>query len=142
VIGGTVTTSLSLYGVFVHPNGLCESTNIGHGTRVWAVAHVLAGARIGRDCNVCDGAFVENGASVGDRVTSKNRVMIFEGMHVADDVFLGPGVVFTNDLRPRAHIKRHGPELLTTTVQRGVTLDAGVVVVVSGTMPSLEPVPS
>jgi UDP-2-acetamido-3-amino-2,3-dideoxy-glucuronate N-acetyltransferase len=73
VIGGAVTTSLSLYGVFVHPNGLCESTKVGHGTRVWAFAHVLAGARIGRDCNVCDGAFVENGASVGDR--SQARTM-------------------------------------------------------------------
>ena len=103
-----MTTSLSLDGVFVHPHGLCESDDVGHGTRVWAFAHVLAGARIGRDCNVCDGAFVENGASVGDRVTVKNQVMIFEGVHIADDVFLGPGVIFTNDLRPRAHIKRHG----------------------------------
>ena len=67
--------------------------------------------------------------SVGDRVTVKNQVMIFEGVHIADDVFLGPGVIFTNDLRPRAHIKRHGAELLTTTVQQGATLGAGVVVV-------------
>jgi acetyltransferase-like isoleucine patch superfamily enzyme len=124
-----VTTSLSLDGVFVHPNGLCESTDVGQGTRVWAFAHILPGARIGRECNICDGAFVENGTSVGDRVTVKNQVMIFEGVHVADDVFLGPGVIFTNDLRPRAHIKRHGAELLTTTVERGATLGAGVVVV-------------
>jgi UDP-2-acetamido-3-amino-2,3-dideoxy-glucuronate N-acetyltransferase len=124
-----VGTSLPPAGVFVHPCGLCESDEVGPGTRVWAFAHVLAGARIGRDCNVCDGAFVENGASVGDRVTVKNQVMIFEGVRVADDVFLGPGVIFTNDLRPRAHIKRHGAELQTTTVQRGATLGAGVVVV-------------
>ena len=128
-MGGAVRTSLPLEGVFVHPYGLCESDEVGPGTRVWAFAHVLAGARIGRDCNVCDGAFVENGASVGDRVTVKNQVMIFEGVHVADDVFLGPGVIFTNDLRPRAHIKRHGTELQVTTVQRGATLGAGVVVV-------------
>jgi UDP-2-acetamido-3-amino-2,3-dideoxy-glucuronate N-acetyltransferase len=124
-----VGTSLPPAGVFVHPRGLCESDEVGPGTRVWAFAHVLAGARIGRDCNVCDGAFVENGASVGDRVTVKNQVMVFEGVHVADDVFLGPGVIFTNDLRPRAHIKRHGAELQTTMVQRGATLGAGVVVV-------------
>jgi acetyltransferase-like isoleucine patch superfamily enzyme len=128
-MGGAVTSSLSLDGVFVHPKGLCESNNVGRGTRVWAFAHVLAGARIGRDCNICDGAFVENGASVGDRVTIKNQVMIFEGVHIADDVFLGPGVIFTNDLRPRAHIKRHGDDLLRTTVQRGATLGAGAVVV-------------
>jgi acetyltransferase-like isoleucine patch superfamily enzyme len=120
---------LSLDGVFVHPQGLCESHDVGRGTRVWAFAHILAGARIGRDCNVCDGAFVENGTTIGDRVTIKNQVMIFEGVHIADDVFLGPGVTFTNDLRPRTHIKRHGPELLTTTVRRGATLGAGVVVV-------------
>jgi UDP-2-acetamido-3-amino-2,3-dideoxy-glucuronate N-acetyltransferase len=124
-----VRTPPPLDGVFVHPRGLCESDEVGRGTRVWAFAHVLAGARIGRDCNVCDGAFVENGASIGDRVTVKNQVMIFEGVHVADDVFLGPGVIFTNDLRPRAHIKRHGTDLLTTTVQLGATLGAGVVVV-------------
>jgi UDP-2-acetamido-3-amino-2,3-dideoxy-glucuronate N-acetyltransferase len=128
-VSGAVTTSLPLDGVFVHSQGLCESNNVGPGTRVWAFAHILPGARVGRDCNVCDGAFVENGATVGDRVTIKNQVMIFEGVHVADDVFLGPGVIFTNDLRPRAHIKRHRAELLTTTVKCGATLGAGVVVV-------------
>ena len=104
--------------IFVHPKGLCESDDVGSGTRIWAFAHVLAGAEVGRDCNVCDGAYIEGGASVGDRVTVKNQVMIFEGVAVADDVFLGPGVTFTNDLRPRAHIKRGGDALLPTTVRR------------------------
>jgi len=133
-MGGAVTTSLPPDGVFVHPCGLCDSQEIGPGTRIWAFAHVLAGARIGRDCNICDGAFVENGASIGDRVTVKNQVMIFEGVHVGDDVFLGPGVIFTNDLRPRALIKRHGAELLPTIVQQGATLGAGVVVVCGVTL--------
>jgi len=115
--------------VFIHPNGLCESEYVGPGTRVWAFAHVLPGAIVGRDCNICDGAFIEGGAAVGDRVTIKNQVLIFEGVTIEDDVFLGPGVVFTNDLRPRAHIKRHGAALLPTTVRRGATLGAGVVVV-------------
>src|SRR5690348_2752999 len=53
--------------VFVHPQGLCESASVGAGTRVWAFAHVLFGAQIGADCNICDGAFVESGAVVGDR---------------------------------------------------------------------------
>ena len=50
-------------GVFVHEQGLCESRDVGAGTRIWAFAHVLAGARVGRDCNVCDGAFIEGGAA-------------------------------------------------------------------------------
>ena len=114
---------------FVHPQGLCESDQVGAGTRVWAFAHVLAGAVVGEDCNICDGAYVEGGAVVGNRVTVKNHVLIFEGVTVEDDAFLGPGVVFTNDIRPRAHIKRLGDALATTTVRSGATLGAGVVVV-------------
>ena len=116
-------------GVRVHPLGLCESDDVGPGTRVWAWAHVMPGARVGADCNVCDHAFVEGGARLGDRVTVKNGVMVFAGVDVGDDVFLGPGVVFTNDLRPRAHVKRGGDALLPTVVEDGVTLGAGAVVV-------------
>src|ERR1700712_3309905 len=111
-------------GVFVHPLGLCESAAVGNGTRVWAFAHILNGAVVGTDCNVCDGAYIEDGAVVGDRVTVKNQVLIFEGVTIEDDVFLGPAVVFTNDLKPRAHIKRSGNSLLRTTVRNGATLGA------------------
>ena len=115
--------------VFVHAQGLCESETVGAGTRVWAFAHVLSGAQVGRDCNICDGAYVEGGAVLGDGVTVKNQVMIFDGVTVGDHVFLGPGATFTNDLNPRAHVKRTGDALLPTVVERGATLGAGVVVV-------------
>lgn len=121
-------------GVFVHPQGLCESDQVGAGTRIWAFAHVLPGAVVGRDCNVCDGAYIESGAVVGDRVTVKNQVMIFEGVTVEDDVFLGPGVIFTNDMKPRAHIKRSGDALSPTLVRGGATLGAGSVVVCGTTI--------
>jgi UDP-2-acetamido-3-amino-2,3-dideoxy-glucuronate N-acetyltransferase len=116
-------------GVRVHPLGLCESDDVGAGTRIWAWAHVLPDARVGVDCNVCDHAFIEGGARLGDRVTVKNGVLVFDGVEVGDDVFLGPGVVFTNDLRPRAHVKRGADALLPTVVEDGVTLGAGTVVV-------------
>lgn len=121
--------SSMLPGVFVHPQGLCESRDVGAGTRVWAFAHVLEGARVGADCNVCDGAYVEGGAVLGDRVTVKNQVMIFAGVTVADDVFLGPGVTFTNDFQPRAHLRKPASELETTWVEQGATLGARVTVV-------------
>ena len=92
------------------------------------------GAVIGVDCNICDGAYVEFGAVLGDRVTVKNQVMIFEGVTIEDEVFLGPGVIFTNDLRPRAAIKRSGDALLPTLVRAGATLGAGVVVVCGTTI--------
>jgi acetyltransferase-like isoleucine patch superfamily enzyme len=112
--------------VFVHPSGLCESDEVGSGTRVWAFAHVLPGAVVGADCNICDGAFVETGAVLGDRVTVKNGTLVFAGVTCEDEVFLGPNVLFTNDLRPRSTVRA---ELLTTVVRRGASLGAGVVVV-------------
>ena len=116
-------------GVRVHPRGLCESDTVGDGTRVWAFAHVMPGAVVGRDCNICDCAFVEGGAVLGDRVTVKNATLVFSGVTCEDEVFLGPNVLFTNDLRPRAAIKRPAEDLLSTTVRRGATLGAGTVVV-------------
>lgn len=116
-------------GVFVHAQGLCDSEAVGERTRIWAFAHVMAGARVGRDCNIGEGAFVEGGAVLGDRVTVKNQVMIFDGVTVGDDVFLGPGATFTNDRSPRAHLRRSGADLLPTVVERGATLGARAVVV-------------
>jgi UDP-2-acetamido-3-amino-2,3-dideoxy-glucuronate N-acetyltransferase len=116
-------------GVRVHPHALCESDDVGPGTRVWAFAHVLSGARIGRDCNICDGAFVEDGAVLGDRVTVKNATLVFTGVTCENEVFLGPNVLFTNDLRPRAAIRKPRDELIATVVRRGASLGAGTVVV-------------
>lgn len=88
--------------VFVHDQGICESPNVGAGTRIWAFAHVLAGAQIGQDCNICDGVFIENEVVVGSRVTIKTAVSLWDGVTLDDDVFIGPGVAFTNDRFPRS----------------------------------------
>ncbi|HEX4884335.1 MAG TPA: WxcM-like domain-containing protein [Casimicrobiaceae bacterium] len=124
--------------VFVHPQGLCESTNVGPRTRVWAFAHVLPGARIGADCNVCDHVFVENDVVVGDRVTLKCGVQLWDGVRLEDDVFVGPNATFTNDPFPRS---RQRPERFAATVVRagasiganatilpGLTIGAGAMV--------------
>jgi acetyltransferase-like isoleucine patch superfamily enzyme len=116
-------------GVFVHPKGLCESDEVGPGTRVWAFAHILKGARVGAGCNVCDHAFIEGGAIIGDRVTVKNAVLIWDGVTVEDEVFLGPNMVFTNDLTPRAAVRKGPGELLPTVVRRGATIGANATVV-------------
>ncbi len=120
--------------VFVHPQGLCESDDVGPRTRVWAWAHVLPGAVVGADCNICDHAFVEGGARIGDRVTVKNAVLVFDGVTAEDDVFLGPNVVFTNDHRPRAHVKKGRDEFLATTVRTGASIGANATVVCGTTI--------
>ena len=70
--------------VFVHERALCESDDVGAGTRVHAFAHVMRGASIGRDCNICGHAFVESGARIGDRVTVKNNVMVWDKVVVGN----------------------------------------------------------
>lgn len=115
--------------VFIHPHALCESGNVGAGTRVWAFAHVMAGAVIGEDCNICDHAFIESNVVIGNRVTVKNGVLLFERVTVEDDVFLGPHVVFTNDLRPRIEEKTPREEWLPTTVRKGASIGANATIV-------------
>jgi len=113
----------------IHPNALCESDDIGARTRVWAFAHILPGAVVGADCNICDHAFIEGGARVGNGVTVKNGVQLWDGVTVEDDVFLGPLMTFTNDPNPRAAIKKLRSELVPTMVREGATIGANATIV-------------
>lgn len=121
---------------FAHATALVESTSIGSGTRIWAYAHVLKGARIGRDCNLGDHSFVEGGAVIGHRVTIKNGVMVWDGVVLENDVFVGPAAVFTNDLRPRsprapAVKQRYDSKkwLVPTKVRAGASIGANATIV-------------
>jgi len=88
---------------FQHAHALVDDgATIGRGTRIWAFAHILAGAVIGEDCNICDHTFVEGKVRIGNRVTLKCGVYLWDGLIVEDDVFVGPCATFTNDLRPRS----------------------------------------
>ncbi|RZA22318.1 MAG: isomerase [Lysobacteraceae bacterium] len=111
---------------FIHPNALCESPHIGGGTRVWAFAHILPGARIGQDCNICDGVFVENDVVVGDRTTVKCGVQLWDGVRLGDDVFVGPNATFTNDLFPRS--RQHPERYATTIVENGASIGANATI--------------
>lgn len=109
-------------GYFTHPEGRVESSEVGAGTRVWAFAHILKGARIGADCNICDHTFIEGGAVVGDRVTVKCGVQLWNGVTLEDDVFVGPNATFTNDAFPRSG--RRPVEFTRTLVRRGASIGA------------------
>ena len=104
---------------------MVESEDVGEGTRIWAFAHVMPGARIGADCNVCDHTYVEGDVIIGDRVTLKSGVFLWDGLRVEDDVFIGPQATFTNDLMPRS---RQPFELRYTTLRRGASIGAGAII--------------
>ncbi len=111
---------------FVHPKGLCESAKIGAGTRIWAFAHTLDGAVIGRDCNICDHVFIEEKVVLGDRVTVKSGVQLWDGLIVEDDVFIGPNATFANDHFPRS--KQYQPTYPVTTICRNASIGAGATI--------------
>jgi UDP-2-acetamido-3-amino-2,3-dideoxy-glucuronate N-acetyltransferase len=113
--------------VFVHPNGLIdEGAKVGAGTRVWAFAHVVKGAVVGKDCNICDHTFIEGKVRLGNRVTLKCGVFLWDGVIAEDDVFIGPAAVFVNDLRPRS--RNVPPRYSTTLLKTGCSIGANATI--------------
>jgi acetyltransferase-like isoleucine patch superfamily enzyme len=118
-------------GVFIHPQALCESRSVGLGTRIWAFAHVLKGARIGSKVNICDHCFVENDVIIGDNVIIKNGVAIWDGVTIEDGAFLGPNVALTNELWPRSGFPKG---LARTLIRRGATIGANATIITGITL--------
>ena len=111
---------------FIHPQALCEAHDVGTGSRIWAFAHVLPGAKIGRDCNICDGVFVENDVIIGDRVTVKCGVQLWDGVRLEDDVYVGPNATFTNDRFPRSKV--YLEHFAETIVRQGASVGANATI--------------
>jgi acetyltransferase-like isoleucine patch superfamily enzyme len=116
-----------LKGVFIHPKAIVEAGDIGEGTRIWAFAHLLEGASVGRNCNICDHTFVEGNVVVGDNVTIKSGVYLWDGVRIEDDVFIGPNATFTNDIRPRS--KMYPPEFIPTYIRKGASIGANATII-------------
>jgi len=114
---------------FAHPTAIVdEGAVVGAGTRIWHFCHVMAGARIGRDCSLGQNVFVGATAVIGDRVNIQNNVSIYDAVVIEDDAFCGPSAVFTNVLTPRSHVSRRH-EFQPTLVRRGATIGANATVV-------------
>ena len=111
--------------LFKHSHSLVESDQIGDDTRIWAFTHILPGARIGKNCNICDHVFIENDVIIGDRVTIKCGVQLWDGLRLEDDVMVGPNATFTNDLFPRS---KQPFELQQTLVKKGASIGANATI--------------
>ena len=113
--------------VFIHPLALVdEGAKIGSGTRVWAFAHIVKGAVVGANCNICDHTFVEGKVRLGDRVTLKCGVFVWDGVIAEDDVFIGPAAAFVNDLRPRS--RKMDWKCTATLLKEGCSIGANATV--------------
>src|SRR5688572_11729982 len=113
--------------IFIHEKAIVESGDtIGAKTRIWAFAHVLPGATLGEDCNICDSVFIENQVHIGDRVTIKCGVQVWDGITIESDVFVGPNVTFTNDRFPRS--KQYPEKFLQTVIHTGASIGANATI--------------
>ena len=119
---------------FVHESAYVDQPcEIGAGTKIWHFSHVMAGAVIGRNCNLGQNVFVGAGVVVGDNVKVQNNVSLYDGVTLEDDVFCGPSCVFTNVINPRSQIVRKS-EYMPTLVRRGATIGANATIVCGATI--------
>lgn len=112
--------------IFIHKTADVQSKEIGDNTRIWQCTVVLPGARIGRDCNLNAHCFVENDVVIGDRVTLKCGVYLWDGTTVEDDVFIGPNATFANDKYPRS--RQRPAEWLGVRIRKGASIGANATI--------------
>lgn len=118
---------------FVHPTAeVAADAVIGAGTKIWHQSQVMSGARIGEHCKLGKSVYVDLGVQIGNRVKIQNGISIYKGVIVEDDVLLGPHMVFTNDLYPRAFNDSY--EILSTLVKKGASIGANATIVCGVTM--------
>jgi UDP-2-acetamido-3-amino-2,3-dideoxy-glucuronate N-acetyltransferase len=117
-----------LHDVSVHPTAIVEDgAVVGGGTRIWHRSHLRAGSRIGSGCTIGFAVYVDTGVVIGDRCKIQNHVSVYQGVVLGEDVFVGPGATFTNDLYPRANARTW--EVVPTHVGRGASVGANATIV-------------
>ena len=114
--------------IFIHPSAhVSPDAEIGEGTKIWHEAQVREGAVIGRNCVLGKSVYVGRNVKIGDNVKLENRVSVFQGVTIEDDVFVGPHVVFTNDLRPRSF--NTDWKIVPTLVKKGASIGANSTII-------------
>ena len=114
---------------FVHESSYIDSgAEIGKGTKIWHFTHIMAGAVIGTNCSIGQSCTVENRAKIGSRVKLQNNISVYGLVEIEDDVFLGPSMVFTNDINPRSTFPKKG-DFIPTKVKKGASIGANATIV-------------
>lgn len=106
----------------IHPLADVKNAVIGPGTNVWQFVVILDGAKIGANCNVCAHCFIEGDVVIGNNVTVKSGVYLWNATRIEDDVFIGPNATFTNDVMPRSKI--YPDSFQNITIKRGASIGA------------------
>ncbi len=127
--GQAVPLAVGAKSYTAHPTAIVdEPCQIGSGTKIWHFSHIMAGCKIGQDCNLGQNVVVSPDCFLGNNVKVQNNVSIYTGVELEDDVFCGPSMVFTNVINPRSHISRRH-EYRRTLIKRGATLGANSTII-------------
>ena len=119
---------------FVHESSYVdENVHIGRGTKVWHFCHLMNGCKLGTNCNIGQNVVIAPGVVLGNNVKVQNNVSIYSGVICEDDVFLGPSMVFTNVINPRAFIERKD-EFQPTLIKKGATIGANATIICGHTV--------
>lgn len=110
----------------IHASAETRGARIGSGTRIWQFCIIFPKAQIGCDCNICANVLIESEVVIGDRVTIKSGVQVWDGTRIEDDVFIGPNATLTNDRIPRSRIPRR--PLPVTRLRRWATIGANATI--------------
>ena len=114
---------------FAHETAIVDgNVNIGKGTKIWHFSHILSHSTIGENCSFGQNCVVGPKVTMGSGVKVQNNVSVYEGVEVEDDVFLGPSMVFTNVVNPRAFITRK-EEFKKTLLKKGCSIGANATLV-------------
>ena len=110
----------------IHPLSDVQTDRIGKGTKIWQFNVILPGAEIGDNCNINAHCLIEGGVKIGNNVTVKCGVYIWEGTTIEDDVLMGPNVTLTNNKYPRS--KQYPEKHVGPHICRGASIGAGAVI--------------
>lgn len=112
--------------MYIHPLSDVQTCHIGGNTRIWQFSVILEHAQIGTDCNICAHTLIENDVIVGNNVTIKSGVYLWDGLRIEDNVFIGPCVTFANDKYPRS--KQYPEKFPNTIIQKGASIGANATI--------------
>ncbi|MBQ0329965.1 N-acetyltransferase [Providencia rettgeri] len=112
--------------MFIHKLSDVQSKKIGENTRIWQFSVVLENAKLGANCNICAHTLIENDVLIGNNVTIKSGVYLWDGLRIEDDVFIGPCVAFANDKYPRS--KQYPDCFSLTVIRKGASIGANATI--------------
>ena len=112
--------------VFIHPLADVKTSAIGLNTRIWQYAVVFVDAQIGEYCNICAHTLIESDVIIGNNVTVKSGVYIWDGARIEDNVFLGPNATLTNDPMPRS--RKYPEKFSGITLKKGCSIGANATI--------------